>query len=430
MKVNGSFIAIALVFLLNFSASGQQSDNQLVMHEAIQHRTDEIFEDLVEIRRDFHRYPEVSEQEERTSKKIAEYLSSLGLEVETGIGGYGVVGILNGDKEGKSIAWRADIDAMPSNIPDVVDFESVNPGVRHICGHDVHTTVALGIANVLAHQKEDLEGTVYFIFQPSEENYKGAQAMIGDGLLEKISPDEIYGIHISPFPVGTVATKSDRVFAHTNRVQVVYKRLGNEEGKINYTKELISGFQNVEADSKFWEYENLGDPEIGIENPNTIFNNFLTVSENFNIKKFDDQLIITATLNSSDQKQLDSFLEELKQQIAESEYSDHLESVHYSYEKAVVINNEELTEKSVNSISEIYGEESFIPLYGLVTGGRGDDFAYFQQIIQGVYYFLGGANYETGVFSMPHSPDFAVDEESIRFGVKYFSSMILERVNQ
>lgn len=416
------------VLMSGLSAVAQQDQKESAIHNTIQQLTDDIFNDLVAIRRDFHRHPEVSEEEERTSQKIAEYLSSLGLEVKTNIGGYGVVGILHGDTPGKNIAWRADIDAMPSNIPDVVEFKSIYPGVRHICGHDVHATVGLGIANVLAQQKENLEGTVYFIFQPAEENYKGAKAMIDEGVLEDLKIDEIYGLHISPFPVGTIATKSGSVFAHTNRVEVAFKS-GRDEEKIDYTRKLISGFQNVKADSKFWDLESLGDPEIGIESPNTIFTNFFTVKENFGIEKKSEQIIITAVLNSGSKEQLDSFLETLRENIIQSKYSADLESVHFSYEKAVVINDEDLTNETANSVSNIYGEESFIPLYGQITADRGDDFAYFQRTVPGVYYFLGGANYETGVISMPHSPNFAVDEESIRFGVKYFSSMIVERLH-
>ncbi|WP_029035109.1 M20 metallopeptidase family protein [Salinimicrobium terrae] len=429
MKIKKFLFAFVVMILSGLFAFGQQANKKAAMHKKVQQHTDAIFDELVEVRRDFHVHPEVSGQEERTSQKIADYLLSLGLDVKTDIGGYGVVGILKGDNEGKAVAWRADIDAMASDIPDVVDFPSVNKGVRHICGHDVHTTVGLGIANVLSQQQEDLEGTVYFIFQPAEETYEGAKAMIDDGLWDIAHLDEIYGLHISPFPVGTVATKSGSVFAHTNRIKIVYKDPDNEESKIDFTKNLISGFQNVAADSKFWDWENLGDPEIGIENPNTIFTDFLTVRNKFGVEKTDDRVIITATLNSSDKEQLNSFLKTLKQKIENSQYSEDLVSTEYSYEKAVVVNDEELTNGSMNSISEIYGKNSVIPLYGVVTADRGDDFAYFQQQVPGVYYFLGGANYETGVISMPHSPDFAVDEESIRFGVNYFSSVLIDRLN-
>lgn len=430
MKIVKIFPAILLMIFATSAGSAQETAKAHSPHETIKQHTNAIFDELVKIRRDFHVHPEVSGQEERTAGKIHSYLKSLGLEVKTDIGGYGVVGILNGDKKGKTVAWRADIDAMPSDIPDVVNFPSVNEGVRHICGHDVHTTIGLGIANVLSQQKENLAGTVYFIFQPSEENYKGAKAMIDDGLLAMADFDEIYGLHISPFPVGTVATKAGSVFAHTNRVKVIYKLTGNEAAKIDFTKDVISGFQNVAADSEFWNWENLGDPEIGIENPNTIFTDFFTVKEKFRVEETDDEVVITATLNSSDRDQLDSFLKELEQKLRASEYSKDLVSVHFSYEKAVVVNDEDLTTGSMNSISGLYGEESVIPLYGVVTADRGDDFAYFQQQVPGVYYFLGGANYETGVISMPHSPDFAVDEESMRFGVSYFSSVLLDRINE
>lgn len=428
MKIKFIFLITAILLISNTSF-GQQETGGILIHESLQQYANEIFEEIVEIRRDFHRHPEVSEKEERTSKKIAEYLISLGLEVKTNVGGYGVVGILNGDKEGKSIAWRADIDAMPSNIPDVVDFESVIPGVRHICGHDVHTAIALGMANVLSKHKEEIEGAVYFIFQPSEENYKGAKAMIDNGLYEIIEPDEIYGLHISPFPVGTIATNAGNVYAHTNRVEVVYKNVGDEENKISNTKEWISAYQDVEANSKFWDPQNLGDPEVGIESPNTVYRDFFTVKEKFNIERKNDHLIITATLSTDSQSRLDNFLIDIEDTIRESNLSEDLVSVKYTYVKAVVINEEKLTRATLKSILDIYGEEVFIPLYGIVTDDRGDDFAYFQQTIPGVYYYLGGANYETGVISMPHAPDFNVDEESIRFGMKYFSSMILERVN-
>ena len=423
-----SSFSVGVILLFGFSALGQSISREHEIHLKVQAQTEEIFDSLVAVRRDFHAYPEVSEQEKRTSEKITEYLTALGLEVKTGIGGYGVVGILKGERPGKSIAWRADIDAMPSTIPDVVTFESKNEGVRHICGHDVHTTIGLGIANVLSRQKDSLEGSVYFIFQPSEENYKGAKAMIEDDLLETIHPDEIYGLHIAPFPVGTIATKAGNIYAHTNSVEVVYQKFGNEDSLINFTKKLISGFQNVPADSEFWNPAKLGDPEIGIENPNTVFKDFLTVNENFEIEQTKDQLVIKASLLSDDKKTLDTFLAVLRKTIKDSEYSENLISVDYSYEKAVVVNNEDLTEATTKSISEIYGEESVIPLYGVVTADRGDDFAYFQQEIPGVYFFLGGANYETGIIPMPHSPDFAVDEESIKVGVNYFSSMIIERL--
>lgn len=419
-----SYISFFFILFV-IPATAQKSTN---LHQKVQQYTDIIFDSLVEVRRDLHRFPEVSGEEEKTSEKVAEYLKDLGLEVHTNIGGYGVVGVLQGEQPGKHIAWRADMDAMPSEEPDVVDFASEVEGVRHICGHDVHTAIGLGIANVLAQLKRELQGTVYFIFQPSEENYQGAKAMIDDGLLEIIDPEEIYGLHISPWPVGTVATKSGSVYSHLNTLKITFRNSENKEALIEDTKEIISSFQNVGADSKFWDFKNLEDPEAGLESPATVFTNFLTVSENFSIKESSENITMSTLINTSDKQLMDSFPGKVRQKILESPYSSLLKEVEYSYEKVTVHNNEELTAKTLGLLDTIYGNDTVIPVYGVVPQGRGDDFAYFQQEVPGVYYFLGGANYEAGVISMPHAPDFNVDEESIKFGVNFFSSVIIERL--
>jgi metal-dependent amidase/aminoacylase/carboxypeptidase family protein len=418
--------SISFVFIIFvIPATAQQSKN---LHQKVQQYTDIIFDSLVEVRRDLHRFPEVSGMEEKTSEKVADYLKDLGLEVHTNIGGYGVVGILQGAQSGKRIAWRADMDAMPSEEPDVVDFASEIKGVRHICGHDVHTAISLGIANVLSRLKQELQGTVYFIFQPSEENYKGAKAMIDDGLFEIIDPREIYGLHISPWPVGTVATKAGSVYSHLNTLKVTFKNTERREALIKDTREMIIGFQNVEADSKFWDFRNLEDPEAGLESPATVFTNFLTVSEDFSIKESAKSVTMSTLINTSDKELMDSFPGKVRQKILDSPFSSLLEGVEYSYEKVTVNNDEELTRKSLELLTEVYGEESVVPVYGVVPQGRGDDFAYFLQEVPGVYYFLGGANYESGVISMPHAPDFNVDEESIKFGVEFFSSILIDRL--
>ena len=235
-KIVDRFALTMQLLFLGLASYGQNAMVEPSIHEDVQEYTNKIFDSLVKIRRDFHRNPEVSGQEKRTSEKIALYLLALGLEVKTNIGGYGVVGILDTGKTGKRIAWRADIDAMPSDIPDVVDFESKNEGVRHICGHDVNTTIALGIANVLASKKEVLTGTIYFVFQPSEENYEGARAMIADGLLDIINPDEIYALHIAPMPTTMISTKPEWMFADYKIITASYKSSNENEAIIALRK--------------------------------------------------------------------------------------------------------------------------------------------------------------------------------------------------
>ncbi|WP_298544534.1 M20 family metallopeptidase [uncultured Aquimarina sp.] len=409
---------------------GQESVIKPAIHKSIQQQTNKIFDDLVKIHRDFHMNPEVSEQEKRTAHKIKEYLLSIGLEVKTNIGGNGVVGILKGAKEGKKIAWRADIDAMPSEIPDVVDFKSKTEGVRHICGHDVHATIALGIANVLASQKDQLKGTVYFIFQPSEENYKGAQAMIEDGLFDIINPEEIYAAHIAPLPATMISTKPEWLFADYKVIEVSYKNSGDDDAMIEYTKTLLKSFQNVEPGSKFFDPQSLLNPAIGLANPNTIFKDYTTVYDNFNVKKTEALISIKTYVGSSIFNELDRILPQVKQKIKSSKYSTSLVNVSYSGDRANLMNDKKLTNKAMNAISTVYGSQSVIRLYGEMPDGRGDDFAYFQEKVPGTYFFLGGSNFEKGIISMPHAPNFAIDEISIKTGVNYFSSLIVERLFQ
>lgn len=425
MRIKILILTLGLIF--EISVFGQEPITENSIHNLIQQQTEEIYDSLIRIRRDFHKNPELSGQEQRTSEKIAEYLQSLNLEVKTNIGGYGVVGILKGNNVGRQIAWRADIDALKTDYPDIVDFKSEKPGVRHICGHDIHTTIGLGIANVLSKNKNLINGTVYFIFQPSEENFKGAKAMIDDGLLDIISPDEIYGLHINPMPQGFISAKSGLVYAHLNVIDISLQNVEKLDSTIHYIKGLVSSFQNVKPDSKFWDSRNLGDPNVGVSNPNTLYKDYLTVDNNFKVEESNNQVVIRTVLTCSNKKYLDSIPELIKHKIADSKYSDKLISVNYSMEYPTVINDNNLANRTRQSISKIYGEQSVIPIYGVIPNFN-DDFAYFQHQIPGVYYFLGGSNYQNGIISMPHSPIFAVDEECIKTGVKYFSSMIVERL--
>ena len=154
-------------------------------------------EDLIALRRDFHRHPELSFEERRTSEIIAERLTKAKVEVKTGIAGTGVVGILRGDRPGRTIAWRADIDALPLSERLDAPFTSGKDGVMHACGHDGHTAVAIELADILAARRAEMAGTAVFIFQPAEEIISGAQPMIDAGVLDNPRVDEIYGLHFS-----------------------------------------------------------------------------------------------------------------------------------------------------------------------------------------------------------------------------------------
>jgi metal-dependent amidase/aminoacylase/carboxypeptidase family protein len=164
---------------------------------------------LVAFRRDLHRHPELSNMEVRTAGAIADRLRAAGLTVRTGVGGHGVVATLKGASAGPLVAYRADMDAVRSADPDPVDFRSETAGVRHICGHDIHVTVAVALAEALAHVRADLRGSIVFIFQPAEERATGAEAMLRDDVFAGGMPVAIYGLHVGPFAAGHVAVKPD-----------------------------------------------------------------------------------------------------------------------------------------------------------------------------------------------------------------------------
>jgi len=397
------------------------------IHPIIQQHTKTIFDSLVEIRRDLHQYPELAGEEVRTAAKIAEYLQNLGLEVHQQIGGNGVVAILETHRKGKKIAWRADIDALETDLPDVVAFESTNNGVRHICGHDIHTSIALGIANVLTKIKDKLNGIIYFIFQPAEENWQGAKAMIDDGLFELIDPEEIYALHLAPMPEGLIATKVENIFADYKMIELNFAKNKDNAELSNYIKNLINNLQNVPNDSPFWEMQTLMDSKLGLANPNTIFKDYITLNSAVTSKEKDDSINFYASMCASDLTKLYSVLKQLKSKIKNSKFADKFIDIQFQEELTLVINDKDLTDKAVNTISAIYGNQSAINLHGIIPDGRSDDFSYFQQEIPGVYFLLGGSNYKKGILSMPHSPNFNVDENCIKTGVQYFSSLIAEK---
>ncbi|WP_222871660.1 M20 family metallopeptidase [Nonomuraea sp. PA05] len=156
--------------------------------------------DLIALRRDLHRNPELPGQERRTAAVVARRLRAAGLDVTTGVGGHGVVGVLEGARHGRTVAYRADMDAVPPG-----DQWGGDGQVAHLCGHDVHTAVGVGVAEVLACLRDRLAGAVMFVFQPAEESLSGAAAMLGDGVFARVRPVEIHALHCGPYPVGEFA---------------------------------------------------------------------------------------------------------------------------------------------------------------------------------------------------------------------------------
>ena len=405
-----------------------KSSDEKTAHQKIEKQTNEIFTNLVEIRRDFHEHPELAGNEKRTSKIIAEYLLNLGLEVKTGVAGYGVVGILEGGKEGKNIAWRAGMDALPNDFPDEVSYKSKNKGIQHGCGHDVHMAIALGIAEVLSKNKESIKGTIYFIFQPEEETFVGAKNMVNSSLFSELNIDEIYALHVTALPVGQIMVKPDELYAYQKRIQIKFNNEFSKENAGIIYNQIRSEFLRKKDGANPWDIPNAFDALIGLSNPNTIFKDYLFMEENFIIEKDNDQLDIRAYIYETNKSNLPNILPKIEQIISKSVYKDKFISTSFIQENPTVLNDKRLTGNAMNTLRDIYGRESVVMDYGQIPYFN-DDFFYFQEETSGVYFLLGGSNLEKGINAMNHAPNFRVDEECIRVGVKSFSSLILERAN-
>lgn len=421
-------ISFAMVMACQQKANCQPNTKATLTHESIRLETDQIFDKLVKIRRALHEKPELAGMEKQTHETLKQYLLGLGLEVKTGMYGYGMVGVLKGAKKGKSIAWRADMDALPNDFPDNVDFRSVYKNVQHGCGHDVHMAIALGIAEVLAKNKKDLRGTVYFIFQPEEESFTGAKGMVDNKLFTKIKPTEIYGLHITPFPVGQIIVKPNEMYAYQRGVRMQFKKDVSKETLTELYQKIRSTLTRSTNNSKPWEIQHALDPQDGLASPTTIFKDYFIVDEQFVTYAKDEIITLQADMYETDKNKLNDIIPNIKKVIESQGLANQLISVSFFKENPTIDNDPILTSSAISAFDKVFGKGTITVDYGQIPFSN-DDFSYFQQKVPGVYFYLGGSNFEKGMVAMIHAPNFMVDEECIRTGVRNFTSLILERLN-
>jgi amidohydrolase len=201
---------------------------------------------LVALRRDFHRHPELSFEERRTAEIVAERLHRGKLQVRTGLGRTGVVGVLHGDRPGRTIAWRADIDALPLTETFQAPFASSSPDVMHACGHDGHTAIAITLAEILSRRRAELPGTAVFVFQPAEEVFGGAEPMIAAGALENPRVDEVYGLHLTTqTAVGQVDIMTGPAMASADFFDVIITGRGGHGAYPHLSIDPITAAANI-----------------------------------------------------------------------------------------------------------------------------------------------------------------------------------------
>ncbi|MCP4657957.1 MAG: amidohydrolase [bacterium] len=412
-------LVLILLFIIPLGAFGESAE--MTQAERIDKALESARAELIEIHRDLHRHPELSGQEQRTAGVVAERLRALGLEVRTGVGGHGVVALLRGARPGPVVAWRADMDAVPSDAPDPAPYKSQTPGVRHICGHDVHTTVALGIAEALAAIRDQLPGSVKLIFQPAEENGQGAKAMIDDGAMKDPVPQASFAVHTAPLAVGQIGSTEGLTLPARNYVTATFTGEGDLESAVQASIGIISGVTTVGAPGT------PAGPELVAGLPVA---KDLTVAQviRSESRAEDHQWILGGMISTSSAENLEQAKTGIDRGLAELA----LDAVSYEldYQDRVIpgaFNDPALVRSTHETIRALVGEQGLVIMPGAIPWFS-EDFGHFQDLAPGVMYWLGVSNPEKGIIGAPHSPEFAVDEEAIIVGARTMAGVLLHYI--
>lgn len=395
-----------------------------------------IKDKIIAWRRDIHQNPELSNREFKTAEKIAEHLKSLGIEVQTGVAHTGVVGILKGKNTGKVVALRADIDALPVTERNDLPYKSTvtsaflgqEVGVMHACGHDTHTAILMGVAEILSHNKDKINGTVKFIFQPAEEGPPpgeegGAPLMIKEGVLEAPKVDAIFGLHIrSNIPVGVIHYKSGGTMAAVQRFVI------NVKGKQTHGSKPWLGIDPILISAKIIDgLQTIISREVDLTKEAAVISvGKITSGVRFNIIPESAEMIGTIrTLDYDMQKLITERIQAMVPAIARA-YGGEA-TIDIKSNTDITYNDPNLVSQMLPTLMKVAGEKN-VQIQKADTGG--EDFSYFQNEVQGFYFFLGGMAPGTSNSFPHHTPDFKIDESGLMLGVKTLTEMSLDYLNQ
>lgn len=378
--------------------------------DTIKHKAAGISEELLAIRRHLHMHPELSMQEEATSAFIRKKLTEYGIPFKSGLAVYGIVGLIEGKNPSKRvIALRADMDALPIHEKNEVSYCSQNPGVMHACGHDAHMTCLLGAARILHELKEQFEGTVKLIFQPSEEKFPGgASMMIKEGALQNPSPQEMFGQHVLPtLEAGKVGFKPGKYMASTDEIYLTVKGKGGHGAtpEMNVDPVLIAAHILVALQQIV---SRNAPPQL----PAVLsFGRFIAEGRTNIIP---NEVKLDGTLRTFDEKwraEAHQKIERMAVSIAESMGGSCEVFIDKGY--PFLVNDETVTAEAKQAAIEYLGAGNVVDLDLRMTA---EDFAYYSQQVPSCFYRLGTGNVEKGIVHNLHTDRFDVDESSLETG--------------
>jgi amidohydrolase len=403
------------------------------LHKRIDRQAEVVLPKVVAWRRDLHKHPELGNRETRTAKIIADHLRKLGYEVKTGVGKTGVVGVLRGGKPGPVVALRSDMDALPvveeTDLPFAsrvrARYNGRDVGVMHACGHDFHMAMLMGTAEVLAGMRAELPGTVKLIFQPAEEGPPegeegGAPLMIREGVLEKPKVDAVFGLHVFPDKLGSIAVRPRGIMAASDTFSITVRGRQTHGAlpwygidPIVVAAQIVVGLQTI----------------ISRQSDLTAAPALITVGtieggNRFNI--IPDSVRMTGTIRTFDpamQKQIHDRIRRTAESIAAA--SGATAEVDIDIGNPVTYNDPALTARMAPSLARV-AVGGFEPNAQAVT--TAEDFSWYQKSVPGVFFFLGVApkGSDLATVAPNHSPRFNPDEAGLVIGVRAMASMAVD----
>lgn len=366
--------------------------------------------DFINVRRHLHAHPELSYQEFTTSAFVQQQLSSMGIPF-TVMATTGVVGLIKGKNPGKrTIALRADMDALPIKEENQVDYKSQNEGVMHACGHDVHTTVLLGAAKILNELKDAWEGTVKLVFQPGEErNPGGASIMIKEGVLDNPKPQAIFGLHVHPgLPVGRLSFRGGKVMASADELYMTIRSKGGHAAAPHLTADTI-----LIASQLVVALQQIISRNRNPHNPSVL--SITSFQGGYTTNVIPSEVKLMGTFRAMDEEWRFKAHELIRKLSTELVHSMGAElDLHIDVGYPTVYNHEALND-STRRLAETFMGEANVETTELRMGA--EDFGYYSQVIPGCFYRLGVMNEAKGIVSGVHTPTFNIDEDAIEIGM-------------
>lgn len=376
----------------------------------------EIDDELIGMRRDIHRYPELAGDERRTSALVARRLRAAGLTVATGVGGHGVVAVLEGASGGPTVAYRADMDAVDDDELSDCAFASQVAGAAHLCGHDLHTVIAVGIAVVLALLREQLNGRVVFVFQPAEETSEGARAMIEDGALSRTAPREIYALHCGPLPVGMLAVGPGQPGQDRFRIKLAGAGAGADAKRL---MAMIDGLSTVDRPATPGQFRQLAED---MQTPDGPLARFVVAGSA--LSSDDDGMCVRGWLRAWPDDRYAAIRDDVGRWV------DALPGARVEFTKDPYPSM--ICSPTLNAAANTYlrgtlGAGAVMALHAAYPF-NGDDFAFFLHQIPGAMFYLSVAGPDEGLNAITHSPYFTADETAIGFGVRAMAGFLSSRL--